>query len=88
MEFFSSEVTSELEHLHMAMDAFLDFLGVASGAREAHLWNTCRHVLGTIKSGIRHGVRVALAMVEVLVEADLTGVSGFPRGRSCATTRN
>jgi hypothetical protein len=35
--FFSSEVTLELEHLHMAVDAFLDFLGVVSGAREERL---------------------------------------------------
>jgi hypothetical protein len=39
----------------------------------------CR-VLDAFESGIRRGTGVALAMVEVLVEADLTGVDGFPAG--------
>jgi hypothetical protein len=40
----------------------------------------CRCVLDAIESGVRRGTGVALAMVEVSVEADLTGVSGFPAG--------
>jgi hypothetical protein len=39
-----------------------------------------RHVLDSIESGIRRGTGVALAMVKVMVEADLTEVSGFPMG--------
>jgi hypothetical protein len=77
---FSSETAAELERLRVAADAFLDFLGVAPGAREERLWNTRRHVLDAIKSGVRHGTRVALAMAEVSVEADLTKVSGFSAG--------
>jgi hypothetical protein len=34
---FSSEATMELQHLCAAADAFLDFLGVAPGAREERL---------------------------------------------------
>jgi hypothetical protein len=71
-------VTTELEHLRAVVDAFLNFLGVAPGAREKRLWDTRRHVLDAINSGIRRGAGVALAMVEVSVEADLTEVSGFP----------
>jgi hypothetical protein len=71
---------TELEHLCAAMDAFLDFLGVALGAREECVWNAHRRVLDTIESGIRHGTRVALAMAEVSMEADLTRVDGFPTG--------
>jgi hypothetical protein len=62
------------------VDAFLDFLGVAPGAREERLWNARRCVLDAIESGIRRGTRVALAMAEVSVEADLMGVNGFPAG--------
>jgi hypothetical protein len=80
MGFFFSEVTTELERLCAAVDAFLDFMGVAPGAQEERLWNACRRVLDTIKSGARHGARVALAMAEVTVDADLTGVDGFPAG--------
>jgi hypothetical protein len=75
---FSSEATTELECLRVTVDAFLDFLGVALGVQEEHLWNACRHVLDTIKSGVRRGTRVALAMAEVSVEANLTRVDGFP----------
>jgi hypothetical protein len=71
---------AELEHLHAAVDAFLNFLGVAPGAREKRVWDTRRHVLDAIDSGVRRGTRVALAMVEVSVEVDLTEVSGFPAG--------
>jgi hypothetical protein len=60
------------------MDAFLEFLGVTPGVREERLWNTRRHVLNAIKSGVRHGTRVALAVAEVSVEANLTRVDGFP----------
>jgi hypothetical protein len=65
---------TELEHLRAVVYAFLDFLGVAPGAREEHLWNAHCHVLDAIESGVRHGTRVALAMAEVLVEVDLTRV--------------
>jgi hypothetical protein len=34
---FSLEATTELERLRAAVDAFLDFMGVAPGAREEHL---------------------------------------------------
>jgi hypothetical protein len=71
---------TELECLRTAVDAFLDFLGVALRAREERLWNVRRCVLDAIESGIRHGAGVALAMAEVTVEADLTGVDGFPAG--------
>jgi hypothetical protein len=71
---------TELERLCAAVDAFLDFLGVAPGAREEHLWNARRRVLDAIESGVRHGARVALATAEVSVEVDLTGVNGFPTG--------
>jgi hypothetical protein len=68
----------ELERLYAATYTFLDLLGVAPGAREERLWNACRRVLDAIESGVRRGTGVALAMAEVSVEADLTGVSGFP----------
>jgi hypothetical protein len=71
---------TELEHLRAAVDAFLDFLGVAPGAWEEHLWNAHRRVLDAIESGVSRGTGVALAMVEVSMEADLTGVDGFPMG--------
>jgi hypothetical protein len=77
---FSSDATAELERLRAAADAFLDFLGVALGTQEERLWNTCCHVLDAIESGIHRGTGVALAMAEVSVEVDLTGVSGFPAG--------
>jgi hypothetical protein len=77
---FPSEATTELEHLCAVVDTFLNFLGVALCAREERLWNMRRHILDAIESGIRHGAGVALAMAEVSVEADLTGVSGFPTG--------
>jgi hypothetical protein len=76
----SSEATVERERLRATVDAFLDFLGVAPGAREERLWNARRHVLNTIESGVRRSTGVALAMAEVLVEADPTEVSGFPAG--------
>jgi hypothetical protein len=68
----------ELECLHVAVDAFLDFMGVAPGAREERLWNTRHRVLDAIESGVRHGAGVALAMIEVMMEVDLTRVDGFP----------
>jgi 2-methylaconitate cis-trans-isomerase PrpF len=68
----------ELERLRVVANAFLDFLGVAPGAREERIWNASRRVLDAIESGVRRGTRVALAMAEVSVEADLTGVNGFP----------
>jgi hypothetical protein len=76
----SSEAMMELECLRTAVDAFLDFLGVAPGAREERLWNMRRRVLDAIESGVCRGTGVALAMAEVLVEADLTRVDGFPMG--------
>jgi hypothetical protein len=75
---FPSEAMTELEHLHAVVDTFLDFLGVAPGAQEERLWNTCCRVLDNIESGIRHGTGIALAMVEVSVEADLTRINSFP----------
>jgi hypothetical protein len=77
---FPSEATTELEHLHAVVDSFLNFLGVALGTREERLWNARCHVLDAIESGVRRGARVALAMTEVMVEANLTRVSGFPIG--------
>jgi hypothetical protein len=71
---------TELERLRAAVDAFLDFLGVMPGTQEGCLWNTHHRVLDAIESGVRHGAGVALAMAEVSVEADLTGVNGFPTG--------
>jgi hypothetical protein len=70
----------ELERLCVAVDAFLNFLGVAPGAWEERLWDARRHVLDAVDSGIRRGTGVALAIAEVSVEADLTGVSSFPTG--------
>jgi hypothetical protein len=84
---FSSEAMAELEHLHAVADSFLDFLGVTPGAREERLWNACRCVLNAIESGVHRGTGVALAMTEASVEADLTGVNGFPTGRSCTTMK-
>jgi hypothetical protein len=74
----------ELECLRAAVDAFLNFMGVAPGAREEHLWNAHRCVLDAIESGVRHGAGVALVMVEVTVEVDLTGVDGFLAGGGAA----
>jgi hypothetical protein len=62
---FPSEAMTELEHLHVAVDSFLNFLGVALGAREERLWNARCHVLDAIESDVRRGARVALAMAEV-----------------------
>jgi hypothetical protein len=77
---FSSEATAELERLHAAANAFLNFLRVAPGAREERLWHARRRVLDAIESGVRRGTGVALALAVVSVEADLTEVSGFPAG--------
>jgi hypothetical protein len=77
---FSSEVAIELERLCATMDALLNFLGVTPGAQEVLLWDACHHVLDAIDSGVYRGARVALAMVEVSVVVNLTGVSGFPMG--------
>jgi hypothetical protein len=79
-EVFPSEATTKLERLHAAVDAFLDFLGVAPGPQEERIWNARRRVLDAIKSGVRRGTRVALAIAEVSVEVNLTGVDGFPAG--------
>jgi hypothetical protein len=46
---FSLEATTELERLRVAVDAFLDFLGVTPSAQEERLWNACRHVLDAIE---------------------------------------
>jgi hypothetical protein len=70
----------KVERLRVAVDAFLDFLGVALGAREERLWNARHRILDAIESGVRRDARVALAMAEVTVEMDLTGVDGFPVG--------
>jgi hypothetical protein len=70
----------ELERLHAAMDAFLDFMGVALGTREERLLNARQHVLDAIESGVRHGAGLALAMAEATVEVDLTRVDGFLMG--------
>jgi hypothetical protein len=70
----------ELEYLRVAVDTFLDFLGVAPDAREERLWNARHRILDAIESSVRHGTGVALAMAEVSVEADLTRVNGFLAG--------
>jgi hypothetical protein len=62
MEFHVSEVTMELEGLRTAVDAFLDYLGVAPSPREDRLWAAHRRVTAAIKSGIHHSTRVSLAM--------------------------
>jgi hypothetical protein len=72
-----SEVTVELEGLHTAVDAFLDYLGVAPGTREDRLWSARHRVTTAIESGVCHSVGVSLAMAEVSVGADLTEVIGF-----------
>jgi hypothetical protein len=77
---FSSEAMVELERLRVVADTFLNFLGVAPGAQEECLWNARCRVLYAIESGVHHGAGVALAMAEVLVEVDLTGVRSFPIG--------
>jgi hypothetical protein len=71
---------TELECLRVTVDTILDFIGVAPSAREECLWNASHHVLDAIESGVYCGARVALAMAEVTVEADLTRVDGFPTG--------
>jgi hypothetical protein len=68
----------ELEGLCAMVDAFLDYLGVAPGTREDRLWATRRRMTVAIESGVRHGTRVSLAMVELAVGADLIEVDGFP----------
>jgi hypothetical protein len=73
-----SEVTVELEGLRTAVDAFLDYLGVAPGTREDRLWAACRRVTTAIESGVRRSTGVFLAMAKLLVGADLTEVDGFP----------
>jgi hypothetical protein len=78
---------TELKRLRAVVDTFLDFMGVASGAWEECLWNTRYHVLDAFESGIHRGARVALAMAEVTVEADLTRSMASLWGRSCATMR-
>jgi hypothetical protein len=73
-----SEVTVELEGLRAAVDAFLDYLGVASGTREDRLWATRRRVTAAIESSIRRRTGVSLAMAELAVGVDLIEVDGFP----------
>jgi hypothetical protein len=72
------EVTVELEGLRTTVDAFLDYLGVAPCRREGQLWVARRCVTTAIESGVRRSTRVSLAMAELSVGADLTGVEGFP----------
>jgi hypothetical protein len=73
-----TEVTMELEGLRVAVDSFLDYLGVAPGIREDRLWATRHRVTVAIESGVRRGTGVSLAMAELAVGADLTEVAGFP----------
>jgi hypothetical protein len=73
-----SEVTVELEGLHAAVDAFLDYLGVAPSTREDRLWAARHRVTAAIESSICRRTGVSLAMVELAVGADLIEVDGFP----------
>jgi hypothetical protein len=74
-----SEVTVELEGPRTTVDAFLDYLGVTLGTREARLWAARCHVTAAIESGVRRSTGVSLAtMAELSVGADLTEVDGFP----------
>jgi hypothetical protein len=73
-----SEVTVELEGLHTAVDAFLDYQGVTLGTREDLLWTTRRRVTAAIESGIHRSTGVSLAMAKLSVGADLTEVNRFP----------
>jgi hypothetical protein len=68
----------ELEGLRAMVDAFLDYLGVAPGTREDRLWAARHHVTAAIESGVRRRTGVSLAMVELVVGADLTEVDRFP----------
>jgi hypothetical protein len=72
------EVTVELEGLRTAVDAFLDYLGVAPGTREDRLWAACHCITTAIESDVRHGTGVSLAMAEMAVGDDLTEVDEFP----------
>jgi hypothetical protein len=78
MESHVSEVTMELEGLCTAVDAFLDYLGVALGTREDQLWAACHRVTAAIESDVYRSTRVSLALAEVSVGADLTRLGGFP----------
>jgi hypothetical protein len=73
-----SEVTVELEGLRAAVDAFLDYLGVALSTREDRLWAARHRVTTAIESSVRRRTGVSLAMAEVAVGADLIEVDGFP----------
>jgi hypothetical protein len=73
-----SEVTVELEGLRTAVDAFLDYLGVAPGTREYRLWDARRRVTTAIESGVCRSIGVSLAVAELSVGADLTEDDGFP----------
>jgi hypothetical protein len=73
-----SEVTVELKGLRAAVDAFLDYLGVALGTREDRLCAARHRVTAAIESGVRSSTGVSLAMAEQSVGADLTEVDGFP----------
>jgi hypothetical protein len=78
MESHVSEVTVELEGLRTVVDAFLDYLGVALGTREDRLWAARCRVTAAIESAVRRTTGVSLAMAELSVGADLTGIGGFP----------
>jgi hypothetical protein len=60
------------------VDAFLDYLGVAPGSREDRLWAARHRVTAAIESGVCRSTGVSLAMAELSVGANLTGVEGFP----------
>jgi hypothetical protein len=73
-----SEVTVELEALHTTVDAFLDYLRVATGTREDRLWAAHRRVTAAIEIGVHRSTGGSLAVAELSVGADLTEVDGFP----------
>jgi hypothetical protein len=52
--------------------------GVAPGPKKDQLWAARRRVTTTIESGVRRSTGVSLAMAELSVGADLTGIEGFP----------
>jgi hypothetical protein len=71
-------MTTEMQGPCAIVDAFLDYLGVTLGPREDWLWATHHRVTAAIKSGVRRSTGVSLAMAELSVRANLTGVEGFP----------
>jgi hypothetical protein len=78
MESHVSEVTMELEGLRTVEDIFLNYPRVVLGRREDRLWAVRRRVTIAIESSVRHSTGVSLAMAELSVGPDLTGVEGFP----------